>query len=113
MPFTMLSADAAEVLWYLVRLALLIVGCAVMPVRPTVRCLIFAVAAITCPVLVDMNLGNVSVLVTVILAFMWRGLDRPSGSVALALAMCLRPTLGWCSCGTRCAVGGGPSCGPW
>ncbi len=94
LPFTRLSIPAAEILWYLVRVGLLMVGCAAMPVRPTVRCLIFAVAAITSPVLVDMNLGNVSVLVTVILAFVWRGLDRPSGSVALALGMCLRPTLG-------------------
>ena len=94
LPFTMLSIPAAEILWYLLRWGLLIVGCAAMPVRPTVRCLIFAVAVVTSPVLVDMNLGNVSVLVTIVLTFVWRGLDRPSGSVALAIDMCLRPTLG-------------------
>ena len=65
-----------------------------MPVRPTIRCLVFAVAAITNPVLIDLNLGNVSVFVTAILAFVWRGLDRPLGSVALAVAMSVRPTLG-------------------
>ena len=35
-----------------------------MPVRPSIRCLVFAVAALTNPVLIDLNLGNVSVLVT-------------------------------------------------
>ena len=30
-------------------------------------------------------------------------LDRPLGSVALAIAMCVRPTLGWCSSGTPAA----------
>ena len=44
--------------------------------------------------LIDLNLGNVSVFVTAILAFVWRWLDRPLGSVALAVAMSVRPTLG-------------------
>ncbi len=94
LPFTMLSVQSAEITWYLLRVGLLAVACAVMPVRPTVRCLVFAVAAITYPVLIDMNLGNVSVLVTAILAIVWRGLDRPLGSVALAVDMFIRPTLG-------------------
>ncbi len=94
LPFTLLSLQTAETTWYLLRIALLVVACAAMPVRPTIRCLVFAVAAVTSPVLIDMNLGNVSVLVTVILAFVWRGLDRPLGSVALAVDMTIRPTLG-------------------
>ena len=94
LPFTMVSVQSAEIAWYLLRIGLLVVACAAMPVRPTIRCLVFAVAAITWPVLTDMNLGNVSVFVTAILAFVWRGLDRPLGSVALAIDMCVRPTLG-------------------
>jgi hypothetical protein len=94
LPFTWLSIQSAEIAWYLLRIALLVVACAAMPVRPTVKCLVFAVAAITYPVLNDLNLGNVSVFVTAILAFVWRGLDRPLGSVALAIDMCVRPTLG-------------------
>ncbi len=94
LPFTMLSFQGATVLWYLVRVALLAVACGVMPVRPTIRLLVFAVAAVSYPVLKDLNLGNVSVFVTAILAFAWRGLDRPLGSVALAIDMYVRPTLG-------------------
>ena len=94
LPFTALSLQSAEIIWYVLRVGLLLAACAAMPVRPTIRCLVFAVAAITNPVLIDLNLGNVSVFVTAILAFVWRGLDRPLGSVALAIAMSVRPTLG-------------------
>ena len=94
LPFTAISLQAAEIAWYLMRVGLLVVACAAMPVRPTIKCLAFAVAAITSPVLIDMNLGNVSVFVTAILVFVWRGIDRPLGSVALAIDMCVRPTLG-------------------
>jgi Glycosyltransferase family 87 len=94
LPFTALSVQSAEITWYLLRIGLLVAACAAMPVRPTIKCLIFAVAAITNPVLIDMNLGNVSVFVTCILAFVWRGLDRPLGAIALAIDMCVRPTLG-------------------
>jgi alpha-1,2-mannosyltransferase len=94
MPFTIISQASATALWYVLRVILLAVGCGVMPVRPSVRLLIFAVAAFSQPVLSDLVLGNVSVLVMVLLAFVWRGLDRPMGSLATALAMSIRPTLG-------------------
>jgi len=94
LPFTMLSLPTATLLWFVVRAGLLALACAVMPVRPTIRLLAFAVAAVTSPVLVDLNLGNVSVLVLALLVIVWRWLDRPAGSIALAVAMSLRPTLG-------------------
>ena len=94
LPFTAITIDSAGVIWYVGRLLLLAAGCAVMPVRPAIRCATFAVAAVTKPVLVDMNLGNVSVFVTSLLAFTWRWLDRAPGSIALAIAMCVRPVLG-------------------
>ncbi|MCY7419586.1 MAG: DUF2029 domain-containing protein [Chloroflexi bacterium] len=94
LPFTALSVQSAEVAWYLLRVVMLVLACAAMPVRPIIKCLVFAVAAISSPVLIDMNLGNVSVFVTCILAFVWRGLDRPLGSIALAIDICVRPTLG-------------------
>ena len=94
LPFTAVSIDSATVAWYVGRLALFGVACAVMPVRPSIRCLTFAVAALTNPVIGDMNLGNVSVLVTSLLAITWRWLDRVTGCVALALAMTVRPVLG-------------------
>lgn len=93
-PFTAFSQGTVVALWYVLRVALLAAGCWAMPVRPTVRLLIFAVAAFSQPVIVDLVLGNVSVVVMVLLACTWRGLDRPLGGIAAALAMSVRPTLG-------------------
>lgn len=93
-PLTWLSIDTTVLLWYLGRVALLVVACAVLPVRPTIRCLAFAVAALTFPVHTDLNLGNVSVLVTCGAAFLWRWLDRPIGAISLALVMTIRPVMG-------------------
>lgn len=94
LPFTAVSLQVATIVWFVLRVALLAIACAVMPVRSTVKLLVFAVAAFSQPVLVDLSLGNVSLLVVVALAFAWRGLDRPMGSIAAALAMSVRPTLG-------------------
>jgi hypothetical protein len=94
LPFTAVSTDSAAIAWWVGRLALFGIACAVMPVRPWIRCVTFAVASVTNPVIVDMNLGNVSVLVTSLLAITWRWLDRVTGCVALALAMTVRPVLG-------------------
>ncbi len=94
LPFTAVSIQAATVGWFVLRVLLLGVACAVMPVRSTVKLLVFAVAAFSHSVLVDLSLGNVSLLVVVALAFVWRGLDRPMGSIAAAVAMSVRPTMG-------------------
>jgi hypothetical protein len=94
LPFTAISIDSAAVAWYVGRVALFGVACAVMPVRPSIRLFTFAIATLTNPVIGDLNLGNVSVLVTSLLAITWRWLDRVTGCVALALAMTVRPILG-------------------
>ena len=54
----------------------------------------FAVVAFSFPVLKDAVLGNVSILLMLPLAIAWRWLDRPVGSIALAVGMALRPSLG-------------------
>lgn len=94
LPLTALSLQSATVLWFVLKVALLGIACAVMPVRPTIRLLTFAVGAFSQPMLADLALGNVSILVVVALAFVWRGLDRPMGSIAAAVAISVRPTLG-------------------
>lgn len=94
LPLTAVSVDGAAVAWYVGRVVLFGVACAVMPVRPSIRLLTFAIGALTNPVIGDLNLGNVSVLVTSLLAITWRWLDRVAGCVALALAMTVRPILG-------------------
>jgi hypothetical protein len=51
LPFTMISQQAAEMLWFVLRVGLLVAACAVMPVRPpwivTGRCRAFATAMIS------------------------------------------------------------------
>jgi hypothetical protein len=94
LPLTAISIDSARVAWYVVRMVLFAIACAVMPVRPSIRLFSFAIAAVTNPVIGDLNLGNVSVLVTSLLAITWRWLDRITGCIALALAMTVRPILG-------------------
>lgn len=93
-PLTALPTDVATAVWLVLRVALLAVSCALMPVSRPVRLAAFGVAALSRPVLYDLNLGNVSIVVTFLLVLVWRWLDRPMGAVALALTMSLRPTTG-------------------
>ncbi|MEA2623026.1 MAG: alpha,2-mannosyltransferase [Chloroflexota bacterium] len=94
LPMTALSVPAATLLWFAARAALLLAACALMPVRPRVRLLILVLAVLSEPVLTDLNLGNVSLVVMFLSVVGWRFLDRPAGSVALAVAMTVRPTFG-------------------
>jgi alpha-1,2-mannosyltransferase len=93
-PFTLLTVQNATVAWVVLRLVLLAGACALMPVRTPLRLAAFGVAAFSKPVLTDLDLGNVSIIVTFLCVVAWRWLDRPLGSIALALAMSIRPTLG-------------------
>ena len=65
-----------------------------MPVRPTVRLAAFAVTALSYPAMKDLILGNVSVLLLLPVVIAWRRLDEPLGSIAQAVAISVRPTLG-------------------
>ncbi len=93
-PLTLLSQGAVVVGWYLARVVLLAIGCRLLPVGRTTQLLVFAVGAFSQPVIVDLVLGNVSVLVFFLVTLAWRGVDRPLGMVATALAMSVRPTIG-------------------
>ena len=79
--------------WWIVRVGLLVVGCASLPVPRWVRGGVLLVLAVSYPTLIDLNLGNVSLLVLVASCLAWRWLDRPASGVATALALVLRPTL--------------------
>ncbi len=46
------------------------------------------------PFLIDLDLGNVSLIVTFLAVLAWRWLDRPLGSIALAASLTIRPTMG-------------------
>ena len=92
-PLTSLSFDSAALIWVGLRLALLALACALTPVPRNVRLLVFGVAAFSQPVLYDLDLGNVSVVVTFLSVVIWRWLDRPVGALALAVSLTVRPTM--------------------
>jgi alpha-1,2-mannosyltransferase len=64
-----------------------------MPVSRNIRLAIFGIAAMTPPALEDLNLGNVSLIVTFLTVVVWRFADRPLAAVALAGSLLLRPTM--------------------
>ena len=92
-PFAGLPGSLVSAGWFALRVGALAAGCALMPVRPWIRGTSLLVAAASYPVLLDVNLGNVSVVVFALTAAAWRFLDRPSGSIAVAAALALRPPL--------------------
>lgn len=93
-PLVALDADTGAVLWYLLKIGALAVAAALMPVRPTTRLLAFGLSLFSYAVLRDLVMGNVSILITLALSAGWRWLDRPAGSVALAIASSIRVTTG-------------------
>jgi hypothetical protein len=92
LPLTTLSVPAATAAWFVLRGILLIASCLLMPLRWQTRAVVLAVGAISEAVLVDMNLGNVSLLVLFASVVAWRFLDRPAGAASIAFAMTVRPT---------------------
>lgn len=94
LPFTDLSLPAATTAWFVLRAVLLLGGIALMPVQRWVRVVVFVLAAVSAPVLTDLNLGNVSLIVLFLSVVAWRKLDRWPAAAAVALATALRPTFG-------------------
>jgi len=93
-PLTWLGENAAVATWLVLRIGLLGLTCALMPVSRTIRLAAFGIAALSVPFLFDLNLGNVSLIVTFFAVVAWRWLDRPIGAVAVAASIALRPTMG-------------------
>lgn len=93
-PLTGLSLGSATVIWVALRIGLLGLACWLMPVSRPVRLATFAAASFSGAVLSDLHLGNVSVIVAFLSVLVWRWLDRPAGSAALALCLSVRPTMG-------------------
>ena len=87
------ATATVEAGWWIVRVGLLVVGCAALPVPRWVRGGVLLALAVSYPTLIDLNLGNVSLLVLVASCLAWRWLDRPASGLATALALALRPTL--------------------
>ncbi|MEA2026716.1 MAG: glycosyltransferase family 87 protein [Chloroflexota bacterium] len=85
---------ASSILWFVAHVLALGAACALMPVRPLTRALAFLVVALTLPVFKDTVYGNVSTLLLLPMVMSWRWLDRPLGSIALAVGITIRPSLG-------------------
>ncbi len=92
-PLTWLGEHGAILVWLALRVAGLLAICAFMPISRRLRLAVFGVAALSAPVLFDLNLGNVSLLVTLAAVLIWRWLDRPLAGVALAAALVVRPVM--------------------
>jgi glycosyl transferase family 87 len=92
-PATALPFDVVALGWLALHLAALVLACALMPVRVPIRLAVFAAAAFSSPLLVDLNLGNVSTFVLLVAVVGWRWLDRPHAAVTLAAGMAIRPQL--------------------
>jgi Glycosyltransferase family 87 len=89
-PFALVPADDAANLWFAFRLVLLAFGCAVLPVSRTARLASFAIAAVTFPVLFDLNIGNISVVIFALTAIAWALGDGPFAASAHAVLVLMR-----------------------
>ena len=89
-PVALVSARVAAIVWFVGRLVLLGLACWAMPVSRTARLATFAVASVSFPVLLDLNLGNISVVVFALSAFAWRLLDGPLAALVHAALVAIR-----------------------
>ncbi len=93
-PLATLPQDSATVAWFVLRIALLGLGCLAMPVSPAARLATFGVGSISQPVLMDLNIGNVSVTIFAITALAWRLQERAASGLLYALLILLRIPFG-------------------
>jgi hypothetical protein len=93
-PLTWLGQEGATLTWLLIRLGLLVGACALMPVPRWVKLATLGVSLISSQFLLDLNLGNVSTIVTFFAVVAWRWLDRPVGGLAIAASVTVRPAMG-------------------
>jgi hypothetical protein len=89
-PLTALAETTATVAWMLLRLILLIGACVVLPVSWTARLATLGVAGLSFPVLLDLNIGNVSILVLALCAAAWRWMGTPVAALAHAALAVIR-----------------------
>ena len=94
LPLAGLALSDAALIFLVLRLAMLVGMCALMPVSRAVRLATLCVACISAPVLQDLNLGNASLIVTFFAVVAWRYLDRPTGAASIGAALFVRPTMG-------------------
>lgn len=84
-PFTWLPAGSGPMVWTVVLAAAFAIGCALLPVRPSVRWTVLLLAGICWPYLYSVKLGQVGPLLFLSFAAGWRWRDRP-GPLGVAMA---------------------------
>jgi hypothetical protein len=89
-----MALGEGAVVWYVLHVGSLALAAALMPVRAHIRLLALGLASLSLSVLMDSMNGNVSTMLLLPAAAAWRWLDRPAGSVAMALAISVRTTFG-------------------
>ncbi len=94
LPLSGLPIGEAAAAWYFMKVGALFAACLLLPVKLPVRALTFTCVSLSAWVLHDLILGNVGIFLLLPLAAAWRWLDRPAGSIAAAVAMSIRPSLG-------------------
>ncbi len=94
LPFTDLPLTDGSAIWWALHVIAMFLACAIMPVRLLLRALAFTVLAFSLPGLKDPVLGNVSMPLILPMVMAWRWLDRPVGSIVMAAAISVRPSLG-------------------
>jgi hypothetical protein len=65
-----------------------------MPVPRWIKLATLAVSVVSAEFLYDLNLGNVSLIVTFLAVVAWRWLDRPLSGISIAASLCVRPAMG-------------------
>jgi hypothetical protein len=93
-PLTWLDTNTATLVWLFIRLGLLLASCALLPAPRWVKVAMLGVSVISYQFLIDLNLGNVSLIVTFFAVVAWRWLDTPASGVAIAASMTVRPWMG-------------------
>ena len=81
-PLAVLPAQVAALAWFWLRLALLALGAALLPVPALARGAVLAVAAVSFPVWYDLNLGNHERCVVRPVRGDLRYCEKPAGSIA-------------------------------
>lgn len=99
-PFRLLSGDAGTWAWIALLLVAFTFGCALLPVRPTVRWLVLLAGGISFPLVYAVKLGQVGPLLFLFAVIGWRWLNRPAAlglSIAAGALTKLQPALlfGW------------------
>lgn len=88
-PLLPLGAPAS--LWFVVRAVALAGACWLMPVGRTIRAASFLVGVLSLPTLLDLSLGNISLIVLLLCVIGWRARGRRLAGAALIVASTVRP----------------------